>query len=124
MTQLGKIIITAGIVIFTLGALMWIAKDNWQYFAGGAAIFVGCILSGIVLSIETKTPNNNNHGNGRFTHTGIPYRPPVREERETKLESTDPYPTTPIPTSGNWSPPTTPPPDQESDPFYGKKTDA
>lgn len=117
MTQLGKVIITSGIVILTLSALMWIIRDNWQYLAGGTAVFVGCFLSGIVLSIETKNPP---HSNGR----GVPYTPnnyqPSRERD--RIGDTDPYPTTPI--SGNWSPPNTPPPDQESDPFYGKKTDA
>lgn len=124
MTLLGKIIITAGIVILTASSLMWIANDNWQYFAGGLAIFVGCLMSGIVVSIETKSQSNGNGGGNNSRWQGIPYQP----QRETKrIEDTDPYPTTPLsplpPSSGNWTPPSTPPPDQESDPFYGKRTE-
>lgn len=124
MTQLGRTIITLGIAIFTLSAILWITQNNGQWFAGGAAIFVGCLLSGIVLSIETKNPNNNQPNGYRPSNGGSSsYQLPQRREREespNKLESTDPYPTMPV--SGNWSPPATPPPDAESDPFYGKTT--
>src|SRR3954470_6696107 len=54
MTTLGKIIVIAGICIFTASTLLWIIQGDWQWFAGGGAIFLGTLLSGAVISAETK----------------------------------------------------------------------
>lgn len=86
MTQLGRFVILMGIGIFTISCLMWIIQDNWQYFAGGIAIFGGSLLAGIVLSIEVKHPTtptprtNGNQGSGnhqqRPSNGGQPYTSP------------------------------------------------
>jgi hypothetical protein len=54
MTTLGKITVIAGICIFTASTLLWIIQGNWQWFAGGGAIFLGTLLTGAVISAETK----------------------------------------------------------------------
>jgi hypothetical protein len=54
MTTLGKITVIAGICIFTASTLLWIIQGDWQWFAGGGAIFLGTLLSGAVISAETK----------------------------------------------------------------------
>ena len=65
MTSLAKALITIGITIWTLGTILWILSSNWQWFAGGLSLFIGSLLAGAVLSVETKdkhpiTTNNNN----------------------------------------------------------------
>lgn len=55
MTFLGKTIITLGITILTFSALAWIVLSDWRWIAAGTAVFIGTLLSGAVLSVETKT---------------------------------------------------------------------
>lgn len=89
MTDLGKSIITSGIIIFTGGTIAWIILTDWRWFAGGGAVFVGCVLSGIIMSIETKNT------------------PQPTPSKSSPIPQSDP--------DSDWTPPNTPPPDK--DPF-------
>jgi hypothetical protein len=96
MTILGKIIVTLGIGIFTGSTLAWIITGEWQWFAGGGAVFFGTLLTAAVISAETKPTNKRPEG----------IRPTFIPATNTNT-STD---------SEDWQPPSTPPPD-EVDPF-------
>ena len=107
MTLLGKVVITCGIVIFTVGSLLWIIKEDWHWFAAGGAIFVGSAFTALILSVETKNVSSP--------------QPPT-------LYNTNPLHTT----QDDWQPPSTPPPDETKragvvaedvavDPFYGRR---
>lgn len=98
MTELGKSIITSGIIIFTGGTIAWIVLTDWRWFAGGGAVFLGCVLSGIIMSIETKNPSSLSPSPNHQTSTS---------PHLAKNNDPDPDP--------DWIPPNTPAPDK--DPF-------
>lgn len=102
MTIWGKTIVTLGICIFTTSTLLWIIQGNWQWFAGGGAVFFGTLLTAAVISAETKpTPQSNR----------ITPRTPIRSTQHDTQE----LPVT-TQSDNDWQPPSTPPPD-EVDPF-------
>lgn len=105
MTLHGKIIITLGIGIFTASSIIWILMEDWRWFAAGASIFIGSILTSAILSIETKptTPASN----------GRSYSEPSRPTAPTT------YTQTPTHTQDDWKQPNRPPPDEgmDEDPF-------
>jgi uncharacterized membrane protein len=87
MTQHGKVIITLGIGIFTASCLLWILLQDWRWFASGAAVFMGTILTAIVLSIETKSQEiGRTTPNFQPQAQGLPYHqrstPPPDEEND------------------------------------------
>jgi hypothetical protein len=95
MTSLGKTIITAGILLFTLGSIAWILTQNWQWFAAGLSVFIGSVLTGAILSVETKQTTTRN-SNTLYTNNEL-REPPYNNEND------------------SWRQPSTPPPDH--DPF-------
>lgn len=101
MTVLGKTIITTGIVILTVSSIVWILTANWQWFAGGGVVFLGSIMAGVIISVETK--DGNHRSGGRLSHSSY-HQPPHIQDRDRDQD------TRPIP-DDNWTPPTTPPPD-------------
>jgi hypothetical protein len=118
MTTLGKIIVIAGICIFTASTLLWIIQGNWQWFAGGGAIFLGTLLSGAVISAETKPSPSR-------PKPSPPSPPPSSDSSDPDPDSDKPYtytysatdrPPNTADTLPDWTPPSTPPPD-DPDPF-------
>jgi hypothetical protein len=106
VTTLGKAIITTGIAIFTLSCLAWIVTQNWQWFAGGAAIFFGSVLTSAVVSVETK--NQNSRIPNFPTNHSPSHSPSTRNEDDDDWQR----PSTPPP---NTTPTTTPPRDPFSE---------
>src|SRR3954463_6116576 len=111
MTTLGKIIVIAGICIFTGSTLAWISTGNWQWFAGGGAIFLGTLLTGAVISAETKPSPTRS--------IPSPPSPPPSSDSDSSnpdqpytytYSATDRPPNT-ADTIPDWTPPSTPPPD-------------
>jgi hypothetical protein len=121
MTTLGKITVIAGICIFTASTLLWIIQGDWQWFAGGGAIFLGTLLSGAVISAETKPSPTR-------TPSPVPLKPnelqpssPPSSDSDSDKPYTYTYSATDRPpntadTLPDWTPPSTPPPD-DPDPF-------
>lgn len=93
MTQLGRIIITCGILIFTAATLAWILTGNWQWFAGGGAILFGATLTSAILSVE---PKDNHKQNTRYNNHEFH--------------------------SDNWQRPDSPPPDQQKPTYDTRNT--
>jgi hypothetical protein len=115
MTVLGKATVITGISIFTLSTLAWIIQGNWQWFAGGAAIFLGTLLTGAVISAETKPSPTRS----------IPSPPSPPSSESDSSDPNQPYtytysatdrPPNSTDTLPDWTPPPTPPPD-DPDPF-------
>jgi hypothetical protein len=119
MTTLGKATVITGISIFTLSTLAWIIQGNWQWFAGGGAIFLGTLLTGAVISAETKPSPNR-------TPSPVPLKPselqppfpsdPDPDKPYTYTYSATDRPPNTADTLPDWVPPPTPPPD-DPDPF-------
>jgi len=86
MTQLGKVVILGGVLAMLVGTLSWIYTTNWQWVAGGIAVFISSMIAGAVLSVETKdkrphtiqpTPPSSN-----TRYTDNEFREPTNEESE------------------------------------------
>ena len=110
MTPLARTIITIGIILFTAGAISWILSGNWQWFAGGLAVFIGSLLAGGVLSVETKQ-----------TRTPPPPIPQQHHHSSTNTDliDSDPWvrPDSPPPPTISPSPSPSPQINQPDDPF-------
>jgi hypothetical protein len=121
MTTLGKITVIAGICIFTASTLLWIIQGNWQWFAGGGAIFLGTLLTGAVISAETKPSPNSTRTPSPFPSVPLTNNPPFPSDPDPDQPYTYTYSATDRPpntadTIPDWVPPSTPPPD-DPDPF-------
>jgi hypothetical protein len=119
MTTLGKITVIAGICIFTASTLLWIIQGNWQWFAGGGAIFLGTLLTGAVISAETKPSPTRS-----IASPPTPPTPPTNDPPYSYSYSPTDRPTNSTDTTDtlpDWIPPSTPPPD-DPDPFSRPST--
>src|SRR3954468_23080075 len=123
MTTLGKTTVIAGICIFTASTLLWIIQGNWQWFAGGAAIFLGTLLTGAVISAETKPSPTRTPSPSPPTPPTPPTNDPPYSYSYSPIDrppnSTDTTDTTD--TLPDWTPPSTAPPD-DPDPFSRPST--
>jgi hypothetical protein len=121
MTTLGKITVIAGICIFTGSTLAWIGTGEWQWFAGGGAIFLGTLLSGAVISAETKpsptrTPSPVPLKPNELQPPSVSHPDPDPDKPYTYTYSATDRPPNTADTIPDWTPPSTPPPD-DPDPF-------
>jgi hypothetical protein len=119
MTVLGKATVITGISIFTLSTLAWIIQGNWQWFAGGAAIFLGTLLTGAVISAETKPSPTSTRTPSPLPPT--PPTPPTDDPPYSYSYSPIDRPTDTTDTLPDWTPPSTAPPD-DPDPFSRPST--
>lgn len=87
MTPLSRTLITAGVSIFTLGTLMWIFTRDWEWFAGGAAIFFGTLLAGGILSVEVKHPPHSPQTYKDPSTKILPSPSPRQERKEGEREN-------------------------------------
>ena len=95
MTSLARATIICGVLLFTAGTIAWILTGNWQWFAGGTAIFIGTILAGAILSVEVKTPSRREEK----TYQPLPHMPPQNTAKQgttpsdtpTQTQPTDPF---------------------------------
>jgi hypothetical protein len=121
MTTLGKATVITGICIFTASTLLWIIQGDWQWFAGGGAIFLGTLLSGAVISAETKPSPTRTPSPVPSNPTNSPLPSPTPTPSDPDKPYTYTYSATDRPpnttdTLPDWTPPPTPPPD-DPDPF-------
>jgi hypothetical protein len=116
MTTLGKITVIAGICIFTASTLLWIIQGDWQWFAGGGAIFLGTLLSGAVISAETKPSPTRSIPSPPSPPPSSDSSDPDTDKPYTYTYSATDRPPNTADTLPDWTPPSTPPPD-DPDPF-------